>query len=142
MHQGRRMEELVQSAIEAHETMGKAQTSVSHLIGKQKFKEIAVSLGIWAPGKRGGSKIPLSEILEGKHQHYESGLLRKRLITEGIKKAKCECCGRKTWMGQKLPLSLHHKDGNHGNNVLENLEILCYNCHAVTDNFGSKNKKM
>ena len=37
-------------------------------------------------------------------------------------------------------LSLHHIDGDRHNNVFENLQILCPNCHAQTDNYGSKNK--
>ena len=39
----------------------------------------------------------------------------------------------------KIPLSLHHIDGNYKNNKVENLELLCPNCHALTDNFGSRN---
>lgn len=43
------------------------------------------------------------------------------------------------WMGKPIPLELHHKDGNHYNNDLSNLEILCPNCHAQTDNYRGKN---
>jgi hypothetical protein len=45
-------------------------------------------------------------------------------------------------LGLKLPLELHHKDGNHYNNELSNLEILCPNCHAVSgDNAGAASNK-
>lgn len=42
------------------------------------------------------------------------------------------------WMGKPIPLELHHKDGNHYNNDLSNLEILCPNCHAQTDNYSRR----
>lgn len=56
--------------------------------------------------------------------------LKLRLLEDGIKEAKCECCGLTEWNGKPIPLELHHKDGNHYNNDLSNLEILCPNCHA------------
>ena len=46
---------------------------------------------------------------------------RRRLIEDGIKEAKCECCGLSEWMGKPIPLELHHKDFNHYNNELSNL---------------------
>jgi hypothetical protein len=41
-------------------------------------------------------------------------------------------CGNDTWLGKILPLELHHKDENHYNNELANLQILCPNCHAIS----------
>lgn len=55
--------------------------------------------------------------------------LRKKLIDDGIKENKCEKCGITEWLGGEAPLELHHIDGNHHNNKLENLIILCSNCH-------------
>jgi predicted HNH restriction endonuclease len=49
-------------------------------------------------------------------------------------------CGNTEWMGQKIPLEQHHKDGNSENNSKDNLELLCANCHALTKNYGAKNK--
>ena len=68
-------------------------------------------------------------------------ILRKKLIEDGIKKDECEKCGNIEWMGQKIPLELHHKDGNRFNNELENLEILCPNCHSLTPNHSNKKVK-
>ena len=56
--------------------------------------------------------------------------MKQKLIRDGIKEAKCEICGLANWMGQPIPLELHHKDGNHYNNDFDNLAILCPNCHA------------
>ena len=52
---------------------------------------------------------------------------------------KCECCNNIEWMGKPIPLELHHIDGDNTNNTLENLKLLCPNCHAQTDNYRSKN---
>lgn len=60
-----------------------------------------------------------------------SSKLREKLIRDGVKEAKCEICGISTWFDVNLPLELHHKDGNHFNNHLDNLQILCPNCHAI-----------
>ena len=70
-----------------------------------------------------------------------SSKLRDRLFRSGIKERKCECCGITEWNGKPAPLELHHIDGNHGNNSLENLQILCPNCHAQTENYCGKDKK-
>ena len=59
-----------------------------------------------------------------------SSWLRKKLIAEGVKKAECERCKLTTWMGDPAPLELDHIDSNHNNNRLENLQILCANCHG------------
>lgn len=82
----------------------------------------------------------LSEILVNGYD-YNSNKLRKRLIAEGIKEHKCECCGLTEWMGDLIPLELDHVDGNHFNNTIENLKVLCPNCHAKTPTYRGKNKK-
>ena len=53
---------------------------------------------------------------------------------------KCFCCSMTEWMGKPVPLDVHHVDGDCSNNAVSNLQLLCKNCHALTDNFGSKNK--
>jgi hypothetical protein len=72
--------------------------------------------------------------------YISASKLRRRLIKEGLKEHKCEECELKEWQGKLIPLELHHKDGNRFNNNLSNLQILCCNCHALTENYGSKNK--
>ena len=62
-------------------------------------------------------------------------------IKEGIKERRCEKCGRTHWFDDPIVLELHHIDGNKTNNSLENLQLLCPNCHSHTDNFKSKKLK-
>lgn len=65
--------------------------------------------------------------------------LRKKLFNEGLKRRVCEMCGLDSWNGQPISLELHHVDGNRDNNQLENLMILCPNCHAQTPTYRGKN---
>ena len=59
--------------------------------------------------------------------------LKEKLIRDGIKENKCELCGTSQWLGVQLPLELHHKNNNHFDNSLENLQILCPNCHSIQE---------
>ena len=68
---------------------------------------------------------------------FNNSVKRKRLIEDGLKEAKCECCGLSEWMEKPIPLELHHKDFNHHNNNLDNLQILCSNCHMQAHNYNN-----
>lgn len=67
--------------------------------------------------------------------------LKLRLLSAGLKPHRCERCGLTEWLGRPVPLELHHRDGDRTNNLLSNLELMCPNCHAQTDNYRGKNKK-
>lgn len=118
----------------------------------ETYKKYALLLNVFKTNQSGkGTKKPykkddtrkiiLKEILEGKYPHYQSNKLRKRLFAEKVKDEKCESCGNQEWLGKKIPLELDHKDGNCYNHVLSNLQILCPNCHAFTENYRGKNKR-
>ena len=84
---------------------------------------------------------PLEEILVQKKLE-NTWRLKNRLLQEGLKEHRCECCGNTQWLGEPMPLELHHKDGNRANNMLQNIELLCPNCHALTDNYRGSKKKV
>lgn len=79
----------------------------------------------------------------------ENGIVGKFSMSKQIKKYifekynnKCQECdwGEKNNHTNKIPLNIHHIDGDSLNNKEENLALLCPNCHSLTDNFGSRNK--
>ena len=76
-------------------------------------------------------KYPLEEILMGMHPSYPPHKLRKKIFSAKLKTEQCEVCGyaEKRITDNKVPLILAFKDGDRGNHVLENLEIVCYNCY-------------
>lgn len=93
----------------------------------------------WNKGKITGHKKPISFYLT-KNSIIQSFKLKKRLLSENIFEHKCCECQQNTWLKQPIPLELHHIDGNHYNNELSNLTLLCPNCHALTENYRGKNK--
>lgn len=97
----------------------------------------------WSKGLKGIGKprISLENILV-KESSYQSHKLKKRLFLAGIKFPKCEECGwaQKNSDGYS-PLELDHINGDHRDNRLENLRILCPNCHSLKPNHRGKNIK-
>lgn len=75
-----------------------------------------------------------------RESNYQSHKLKKRLLREGLKERRCECCGLSEWLGKPIPLELHHMNGDNHDHRLENLAILCPNCHALTETYRGRNK--
>ena len=96
----------------------------------------------WNKGKKLGPKRTLDELLVSDRKYpYQSHKLKSRLLSEGIKQHKCENCGITEWNGKPTPLELDHINGLNYDNRLENLRIICPNCHAQTETYRGKNKK-
>lgn len=88
--------------------------------------------------KPNGHELTLLEYLE-KSVDIQSNRVRKKLLEEGYKEYRCENCGLTEWLNEPIPLELHHKDGNHYNNDIDNFQLLCPNCHAKTSSYRGKN---
>tara|TARA_R110002051_G_C8520337_1_gene467870 strand:- start:106 stop:537 length:432 start_codon:yes stop_codon:yes gene_type:complete len=79
------------------------------------------------------------EQLKDWSQYTQVSSIRPHLIRN--RGHKCECCNLSNWMGEKIPIEVHHIDGNRCDNRLTNLKLLCANCHSQTDNFRNKSRK-
>ena len=67
------------------------------------------------------------------------GDLKRRLLLLGLKNSRCARCGISEWLGEPLALELHHINGDRFDNRVENLELLCPNCHSQTDTYSGRN---
>ncbi len=112
--------------------IGEAGIPTSHFTGK-----------VWNKGLRGigRPKYKLEELLV-KNRPFQSYKLKKRLISEGLKRACCEECGwDKITPDGYQPLELDHINGDHFDNRIENLRILCPNCHSLKPTHRGRNQK-
>jgi len=102
------------------------------------FKGRGWSKGLHFPFK---PKLPLEKILT-RNSYFQSYKLKNRLIREGLKPLYCEECGwAKRSKDGRLPLELDHINGDARDNRLENLRILCPNCHSLKSTHRSCNQK-
>jgi hypothetical protein len=142
-------DEIIEAA-EDSKTMSEAASKVN--LKFSTFKRRAKSLNVYIPNQ-GGYNISrpntnsrsikkLRKILQGHYPEYQTYKLKLWLFDEGIKSDVCEICGISQWMGKKIKCELHHIDGNSNNHILENLQILCPNCHSQIDSFKNVKSKI
>lgn len=75
-----------------------------------------------------------------KYSSLSSSNVKALVYRLGLKHNQCELCGISEWQGKPIICELHHINGNSTDNRIENLKILCPNCHSQTDNFRRKNR--
>jgi 5-methylcytosine-specific restriction endonuclease McrA len=114
-----------------HEKVKKMGLDISHFTGKA-----------WIKGKKReySPQKSLEEILKIDSPH-NSTKLKKRLIGANILISECSICKTKDWLEKPLTLHLDHINGDHSDNRIENLRLLCPNCHSQTETYTGRNKK-
>lgn len=118
---------------------GGNRTFIANKLRKLGISTNHFNKGAWNKGLTYTKKCTESYL----HQYSDtnSHSLKLRLLKEGYFKEQCSKCYLSSWLGGKMPLELNHINGVHTDNRLENLEIICPNCHSQTSNYrGKKNK--
>ena len=106
---------------------GGTYTHLKHLISK-----FNLDVSHWT-GQRWNKGKSVKEYYEYKKPAF----LKKKLIS--IRGHVCEICGLSTWLNKEIKLELHHISNK--SNELDNLQLLCPNCHSYTDNYRGRAKK-
>lgn len=97
----------------------------------------------WNQGKKFipfGKTYNLIDVLIENSPYKNGNSLKKRLFKEGLKTKECEECGIDKWNDKEIVLELEHINGDNTDNRMENLKILCPNCHSQTPTFRNKKR--
>jgi hypothetical protein len=125
------------SYLEIHRKLGLKGVGYKSL--RKRIKQLNLDAS-HIPGLVGVHGATLSEILVKDSEFTHTGHLKEKLFKAGLKQPICEECDISEWRGQTIQFHLHHMNGEHLDNRLENLKILCPNCHSQTENYGHKNR--
>lgn len=113
---------------------------------KKKIAELSLDTShftgqAWNRGKRHPTSVDIEKYLCKDSSCVSTNHLKKRLLKLGLLVPICKECGiGTTWNNRPLVLHMDHINGNKTDNRLENLQMLCPNCHSQTTTYAGKNK--
>ncbi len=113
-----------------HAIINEYQIDTSHFTGQ------GWNIGL---GFKPFMSIPNEKVFVENSTYRCSWRLREKLL-KLRQDRKCDCCGLSAWLGRPIALEVHHINGINTDNRLENLQILCPNCHSQTENYRGKGK--
>jgi hypothetical protein len=116
-----------------HKYISKYNIDTSHWLGKAHLKG----------QERIKLRRPLEELLvKNDSSTTNTSSLKNKLITAGLLQYECKICKLSTWLNNTISLHLDHINGDSSDNRIENIRLLCPNCHSQTETYcGKKNKK-
>lgn len=138
------------SYAEALRKLGLKPAGSNYATIQQRAKALGLSLSHmrgrgWNTGERfcpfHREARPLDSILVEHSTYKNMYALKCRILREQLKPHMCESCGATLWLGAPIPLELHHINGVRDDLRLENLQLLCPNCHTFTENYRGRGIK-
>lgn len=118
---------------------GNKKTVVKRLI-KMKIDYSHLPVGFYSPKGVNIKRKSNIEVFCENSTYQDRKKIKNRLYNDFNWERKCNCCKLTEWMDKPIPLELEHKNGINNDHRIENLELLCPNCHALTDTYRGKNK--
>jgi 5-methylcytosine-specific restriction endonuclease McrA len=112
---------------------------------RECLKRFGFCIGTWSKAVRRGDVLPrpngmpIQELLSGDRRCRRN--VKSRLLGANLLKNICALCGLRDWKGRALSLHLDHINGKKNDHRLENLRMLCPNCHSQTETYGGRNKR-
>lgn len=96
----------------------------------------------WNIGNKFGltNSLPLDKILIENSSYKNTSSLKKRLLKNNLLSYRCYICNISDWLNKNLVLQLDHINGNNSDNRIENLRLLCPNCHSQTETYCNKKR--
>lgn len=107
----------------------------SHFKGKSTGGNSSGNLGTF------NKRASLEEILVKNSSFARTSEIKQRLFKAGLLINHCYICNIEKWQNKEITLHLDHINGTHNDNRIENLRILCPNCHSQTNTYCGKNVK-
>ena len=143
------LKKLVQECITMTQLMRKlgytANRGNSYILVKKYLNENNIDTSHFKGKSHGTSKTEtysLEDILVKDCIYDNMTSLKRRVLNAGLLEYKCHICGLTEWLGNPIVLQLDHINGDNRDNRIENLRLLCPNCHSQTETFcRKKNKK-
>lgn len=116
-----------------HLRVKKLNLDISHFTGQGHLKN---KPNPWA------KKFSLSDFLVVNSNRVLSVIHKQKIIDEGLLENKCDKCGLKNlWQDEPIVLHIDHVNGDHFDHRINNLRLLCPNCHSQTPTYCGGNKK-
>lgn len=115
---------------------------------RERLKRLNIDTSHWETQNnfrfKKGNQLNVKPILEQLVEYapnLKSSTVRNKLVKEGHWVYQCYNCKISDWDNKSLTLQLDHINGINTDYRLENLRLLCPNCHSQTDTYCGKNVK-
>lgn len=116
--------------------LGYAYSGRNYTTVRKRVLRLGLDISHFGHDKSSTVAIPLEKILVENSSYSKNTRLKRLLVEAKIKTGDCEVCGLiPKWNDKPLVMQLDHINGVRSDNRLENLRIVCPNCHSQTDTF-------